>query len=146
MGFEDIRPVLSGLIGAVAAIVIGRWLSRWLPAKINGKGADELVRENGLSVQVGNAVMAAGLIGAVAAYKWADVNSNDWRPLGVAVGLALSTPITVVPLVARLRGRSGQEAVAAYAIKQKMPLMLLYATSAVGLPLLVFSVFRSFNG
>ncbi|HWI19302.1 MAG TPA: hypothetical protein VNT81_16220 [Vicinamibacterales bacterium] len=140
MPFEDIRPIVSGLVGGVLALALGRWLSRWLPDKVNGKGAATLVHDHAVALRAGNIAAGAGLVGALVLYQWGGVADDDWRPLGVAVGLILSAPVTVVPLASWLRRQSAKEAIAAYAIKNRMPFVLLYLTSAAGVPLLVFSL------
>ncbi len=120
-------PLLSGLIGGMAAIwVTTRW-AKFVPAKEGRKDASTLTRENRWRTLGANVAFFGALISGVFLFKSGYVAPNDWRVFGVFFGLAFLAPLAVLYISAALFGRSRvREAVAAYAMNQRMPLVALY--------------------
>jgi hypothetical protein len=140
LDFGDIRPVLSGTLGAIVAILVCAAWSRWLPRRMNGKHADTLQFQHRWAIRFANWTFLAGLGAALWMYRWGGYATNDWRPLGLGAGAALSLPLFVLPLAAWSRGCSAAEAYVAFALNQKTPLWVLYPLLLLGLPLFAFSI------
>jgi hypothetical protein len=63
MSFEEFRPILSGIVAAVCALVLSYALSRWIPRGFNNKSAETLVRENRVPIRVANGLFIVGIAG-----------------------------------------------------------------------------------
>jgi hypothetical protein len=140
MSFDDIRPILSGLIGGVIAIALGCALSRWMPKSFQGKSADQLLRENRFAIKMANILSLIGIFGALALYQWGDFARNDWRPLALGFGFAFSVPFVSLPLSALVTKRHTSEAFVAYALSKKVPVPVLFTLLSLGIPLLFLAV------
>lgn len=133
-------PVLSGLLGgAIATLICAAW-SKWLPKRMNGKHADTLQFQHRWAIRLANLSVIAGLGAALWLYQWGGYATNDWRPMGLGAGAALSSPLLVLPLAAWSRRCSAAEAYVAFALNQKVPLWVLYPLLLLALPLLAFSI------
>lgn len=66
--------------------------------------------------------------------------ANDWRPLGLGFGFALSAPPVVLPLVAWLGHLNVRECLVSYAIPQRPPIPLISALLLPGVPLVAIGV------
>jgi hypothetical protein len=139
MSIDDVRPIISGLVGGALAVALSAALSRRIPKAFRGKSANALLREFRTPIKVANWLCLLGLLSAIVLYRWAEFSSHDWRPLGLGFGLMLSTPLVVLPLSALLTKRAPSEAVVAYCLSQKMPVTLMLVLLVSGIPLLLFS-------
>lgn len=140
MSIDDVRPIISGIVGGMLAICLSALLSRWIPKAFRQKSADFLLREFRIAIKVTNLLSLLGLLSPIILYRWADFSNHDLRPLGLGFGLMLSTPLVVMPLWAILSSRAPSEAVVAYCISQKLPVTLMLMLLIPGVPLLLFSV------
>lgn len=140
MDFAEYRPILSGLIGGlVATIVCAAW-SRWLPSGLNGKTVDELLVQHRAAVRFANAAFLGGICVALYMYGWGGYRSNDWRPIALGAGIALTAPLIILPLFAWSRRNSATEAYLAFALNQRMPVFVLYPLLVVGVALLAVAI------
>lgn len=139
MSFDEVRPIISGIVGGALAVALSAALSRWIPKAFRGKSANELLREFRTPIKVTNWLSTFGLLSAIVLYGWAGFSSHDWHPVGLGFGLMLSTPLVVLPLSAILYKQSPTDAVVAYCISQKMPIALMLMLLMSGIPLLLFS-------
>jgi hypothetical protein len=144
MTFDDIRPIFSGLAGGVFALWLSRRLSRWIPTALNGTSAPVLVSEHRTAIRLANTLSIASFVGAIALYQSGVYRNNDWRPLGLGFGLALTGPLILLPIVAMLRRLSVKECLVAYAIDQRMPIPVICGVLIVGVPLLIISLVNIF--
>ncbi len=140
MSFDDLRPVLSGIAGGAVAVWLGHRLSRWIPASLNGKTQERLLQEHRIAILVANVLAAAGFLGALSLYQWGGFARNDWRPIGLGFGLALTAPLIAVPAVSWIIGRSVSEGLVSYAVSQRMPIAVIYGLLLLGVPLLFVSI------
>ena len=137
MQFEDIRPIVSGLAGGMIAYgLYGLW-SKSLPKQFNGKSASALKSQYRVAIWASNAAMAFGILWALALYQWWGYARNDWRPLGLGFGFALTAPLLLLPLTAVFIGGRPAEAYAAYALSQRTPAKYLYSLLLLGVPVLI---------
>lgn len=139
MSFDDVRPIISGLIGGALAVALSAALSGWIPKVFRGKSANTLLREFRTPIKVTNRLSFLGMLSAIVLYRWAEFSSHDWRPLGLGFGLMLSTPLVVLPLSALISKREPSEAVVAYCLSHKLPVGLMLVLLVSGVPLLIFS-------
>ena len=126
MDFEFFRPVLSGLIGGILAIIFCGALSRWVPRICDDKSATTLIRQNRIAIWVANTLFFGGLVAGIAVYQLGFLPSTDWRGLALGSGGGSLAALAVLPLQAILKGHSPKEAYVAYAIAQKTPIVLVY--------------------
>jgi hypothetical protein len=67
-------------------------------------------------------------------------SSNDWRGFGLGAGFAFTAPLIVLPISAILARCDPREALVAFAISQKTPMLALYLLLIAGAVLFVASV------
>jgi len=111
-----------------------------VPTFCNRKGADTLLRQNRAGIILANLLFFAGLGLAIALYAWDYFPSNDWRGFGLGAGFSFTAPLVVLPLSALVAGRDPREALVAFAISQKTPMVALYTLLVSGAVLFVASV------
>lgn len=140
MSFDDVRPILTGALAALVALAIGRVMAKLLPDTVSGKSAEALLRENRVPIQIAHGMFVAGFVAVIVMYRGLGFADNDWRPLGIGFGFAFSAPLAGVLVAALATGRSAREALAAYSLSQRMPLLLMYAVSAMGVFALTTSI------
>ncbi len=128
------RPMLSGLVGALVAWWLTRLWARWIPDVVGGRSRAQLDAEHGWKVRAVNALMLAGLAAGVASYPLGIASRNDWRGLGVGIFLAVTLPLLLV-LLASARGgaRAFKECAVLFAITQRTPLFILVPLLVLGL-------------
>jgi hypothetical protein len=114
-------------------------VDRWLPRSVDGKDADELLHDNRRLIRVANASILLGIATGLAMYTMIGFSEHDIRPIGLATGIALSGPLTVLRVGSALQGRQFAQVAAAYAIHQKLPLGALYALAGLGTAMLVLT-------
>ena len=136
MELGEYRPILSGLLGGlIAALVCTTW-AQWLPKGLNGKAPSTLLLQHRWAIRLSNGASLAGLCLTLAMYRWGGFASNDWRPVALGAGAALSAPLVVLPLVAIARRCAVAEAYIAFALNQRTPVAVLYPLLLLGIPLL----------
>ena len=106
-----------------------------MPSALDGKSAQVLVEEHRSAIRISNIASLVGLLGTLALYQVAPFAHNDWRPLALGLGFALAAPLLVLPTVALLRHTSVRHCMAAYAISQGMPVVVIFGLLVLGLPL-----------
>ena len=137
MKFENIRPIISGLLGALTAIWLARLWARWIPATVGRKSRIELESAHGWKVRLANILCAAAIIGGVLVYQVGLFDRYDWRGLGLAFGLMAFLPLALF-FFSSLRGgaQNIRECFVFYAISQQSPpavlLCLLVAFTIIG--------------
>jgi uncharacterized protein YacL len=137
MDINELRPIISGIIGGIVAILIGGFIAHRWPQHLYEKTKEVLIRENRSAIWFANISFFIGLIVAIAMYQWMGFEKNDWRPLCLGFGVALTTPALALSLATFLRGREQHQAFIAYALSQGIPLKLLYLLTAAGFPILL---------
>lgn len=137
MSFDNIRPILSGLIGALLAIALSYFLARWVPAIFRGKSAATLAQDYRVAIRLANATFVAGILAALTVHQWLAVPRSDWRPLSIGFGLTLLSPLMTLPIAAFVTHDNAREAFVAYAINQKLPPLVICLICGMGFPLLV---------
>jgi hypothetical protein len=132
MSFNTIRPILSGILGA---IIVG-WLftkwAKWVPATVGGKGREQLLKEHKGTLRVANAFSLSGLCVGLLCY-WSDwLGDHDWRGAGLGAGLTALLPILCMVVANAARGPLAiKECMVPYAIAQKTPIALLFTLMAL---------------
>jgi hypothetical protein len=144
MEYENLRPILSGLLGAVIAIWLGRAWSRWVPLECARKSATSLKKENRTGIIVANGFFLAGLFGAILLYQSGYFERNDWRPLGLGFGIASTAPLLWLCAYALLTGRRVKEIYVAYSISEQTPPFVLYGIMSAGV-ICLFAALASLN-
>jgi len=126
MDLESIRPVFSGLVGGLLAILFCYGLSRWVPQVCNRKSAATLVRENRAGIWLANGIFFGGLLAGIAIYQFGFLPNDDWRGLALGAGAGSLAALGALAVLALVTGHSLKEAYVAYAVSQKTPVVLVY--------------------
>jgi len=128
MDFDAIRPTISGLVGGLIAIWLSYAWARWIPVSCGSKSPKTLKREYGSRVFIANGLCGFGMFAALGFYVFGYFPNNDWRGLGIGVGLMAGLPIAFMFLSTFYRGMiSTKECFVYFAISQKTPPMLLFS-------------------
>ena len=134
MSTEQIRSIGCGPIGGIAAAIIGslifywqvkRWSQR-IPSKFGQKEKNQLLKEYKNTNRIAKVLGLAGLSFAFRYYKgqW---TTDDWRGLGIALGLACFLPVAYVVAANMMHGTERmKEALVAFVIDQKTPPKVLF--------------------
>ena len=137
---DYLRPIVIGLVATIASAALGRAFSRWLPDSAGGKTQAELLHEHRRTIWAANASTLVGLAVGLLMYKLLGFSVHDFRPLGLAAGIALAAPMIVPHLMAVWSGKNSAEAVAAYALDQKLPAAILYGIATFGVVALLVTL------
>jgi hypothetical protein len=136
MEFESTRPIISGFLGGLVAIIFCAALARWVPGICNGKDAETLIRENRIGIWIANLLLFFGVLAGIGIYMFGVLLNDDWRGLALGAGGGSIAALAALPVIALVTGNSPKEAYVAFAISQKTPVSLLY-----GLLVLVVALF-----
>ena len=132
MSLDTIRPIVSGIIGAViAGWLFTKW-ARWVPVKVGAKGRERLLNEHRRTIRVANALAFSGILIGLLCYWSGWLSRNDWRGLGLGAGLMALLPIAYMAVTCAARGPEAiKECLVTYAISQKTPTGLLFGLMAL---------------
>lgn len=132
MSFETIRPILSGIIGAMIAGWLATKWARWIPRTVGAKGRVQLLKEHRTTIRIANVLSFMGIMFALACYYGGWLHNNDWRGAGLGAGLMVFLPLCYIVVVNASRGmESIRECLAAYAISQRMPPIIFFTLVAL---------------
>ncbi len=131
MSFEYYRPVLSGVVGGILAVVVCKLMARWVPRHVGAKGRTELMLEYRPVIWLCNGLHLAGLMGCVASIHSGTFSKTDLHPLLLGLGFGSFATLIVLPLFATMTRRSPREAYVAYSMSQQTPMYLLYGILVV---------------
>jgi hypothetical protein len=126
MEFESVRPVVSGVVGGLLAILFCHALSRWVPQVCNGKSAATLLRQYRVAIWLANGLFFLGLLAGIGVYWLGFFPNDDWRGLALGAGGGSIAALAVIAALTLVTGGSPKEAYVAYAISQKTPVALVY--------------------
>lgn len=140
MDFDAIRPVISGLIGAIiTSWLVSRW-ARTLPQSYRGKTRTGLARQHRAAIRAANGLFLAGLFIGVGLYSYPGFASTDWRPACLGFGLASVMPLFAIAVISRARNKSLKEAYVAFALGQDTPIWATYGILGAGVVAFCFAV------
>ena len=140
MEFESLRPVLSGVVGGIIAIVLCSAWTKWIPRVCNYKRAETLLRQNRVAIWTVNTLFFAGIFFALWLYQAGHLARTDWRGIGLGFGIGCASVFLVLPIFALAGRRDPKEAFVAYAIAQRAPMVVLYSLFVAGVIGLAASV------
>jgi hypothetical protein len=127
VSFDTIRPVLSGIIGAIIAGWLVNKMARWVPAKVGTKGRKRLLQEHKSTIRVANGLALLGIGIGILCYWSGWLSRNDWRGAGLGAGLMSILPVGYMVITNAARGAEAiKECLVSYAIAQKTPVALLF--------------------
>lgn len=145
MDFDVIRPVISGLVGAIiTSWLVSRW-SRTLPRSYRGQTRRELARQHRAAVRAANGLFMAGLLIGVGLYWYPGFASTDWRPACLGFGLASVLPLVAIAVISRARNKGLKEAYVAFALGQDTPIWVTYGILGAGVVAFCFAVSALLN-
>jgi drug/metabolite transporter (DMT)-like permease len=135
MSAEEIRSIgcgpIGGLISAIIASVIFNWqVRRWshrIPSKFGEKGKNLLLEEYKNTNRIAKVFGLAGLSFMFLYYKGQETTGDDWRGIGIALGLMCFLPVAYVVAANVLRGSERvKEALVAFIISERTPPKVLF--------------------
>ena len=137
----SLRPVISGIVGGLFAWWLTTKWSRWIPDRVGAKKVDALISENRWRIRVANTLFFCVIALGIALFNNGYFAPSDWRGFGMIAGIAFVAPLAFLYLSALHLGQIRvQEAFVAYAINQRLPMVVLYALVTIGLIVLCVSV------
>ena len=140
MEFESTRPMISGLLGGLAAILFCAALARWVPRIFNGNNAETLIKQNRIGILIANLLLFLGVLLGIGTYMFGFFSNDDWRGLALGAGGGSIAALSALPLIALVMGHRPKEAYVAFAISQKTPVSLLYGLLVLAVALFVTAV------
>ncbi len=134
MSAEQIRSIGCGPIGAaisavIASLIFSWQVKRWshrIPSKFGGKEKNQLLKEYKSTNRISKVFGLAGISFVFLYYKgqW---TTDDWRGLGIALGLACFLPVAYVVAANMMHGTERvKEALVAFVIDQRTPPKVLF--------------------
>lgn len=134
MDFESIRPFLTGTAGGLFTLWLMKRWARYVPRAYRDKSAKELVAEYRVSLIAANVLFFLTIGLGIYIFKIGLVPRNSWQHAALVAGIAFLAPVAVVvlPVVRKGKDRIG-EAIAAFAIAERMPVPVLAAIIFLGM-------------
>jgi hypothetical protein len=135
MSAEEIRSIGCGPIGAfisaiIASIVFNWQVRHWshqIPSKFNEKGKDQLLKEYKNTNRIAKIFGLAGIYTGFLYYKGQQTTGDDWRGLGIALGLMCFLPVAYVVAANVMNGyEKVKEALVAFVISERTPPKVLF--------------------
>jgi hypothetical protein len=143
MSFETIRPILSGIAGALLAGWLTTKWARWVSVGVGRKGRERLLQEHKVTIRVANVLSFTGFLAALLCYWTGWLSDHDWRGLGLGAGLMAFLPIAFITVVFASRGPEMiKECLVTYAVSQKIPTVWFFTTLAL---LIIGGVISAFS-
>jgi hypothetical protein len=133
MEFDSFRPLVSGLIGGLLTVWLMKRWSAAVPLAFKGKGAEQLVSEYKTGIVAANALFFATIaLGIYLLNVW-HVPRNSWAHGLLVIGLAVVAAAAglLLPTVGKRRAYVA-EAIAAFAIAERTPLVVLAGIGVIG--------------
>src|SRR4030095_5345743 len=90
---DMLRPIVSGLIGAVISGWFLARLSGWGPVASDRKSAETLLTENRTRIYAANTLFFLGIVSAIFIYQKGYFPRNDWRPAALGFGFGCVAPV-----------------------------------------------------
>ncbi|MGI9239470.1 MAG: hypothetical protein ACR2RV_01640 [Verrucomicrobiales bacterium] len=129
---DIIRPIVSGILGAIGVEWLSKKWRHWIPTGCGRKSKSVIMRESAGRVRAASWLALVGIVAGAGMYLSGYLPSSDWRGIGLTIGLAAGLPL--LWLVASSIGggiRKFQECLVALAISQKTPIPILIGLSAL---------------
>ena len=132
MSFNTIRPIFSGILGAIiAGWLFTKW-AKWVPATVGAKGREQLLKEHKATIRTANVLSLSGLCAGLLCYWSGWLGDHDWRGAGLGAGLMALLPILCLVGANVAQGAGAiKECMVTYAIAQKTPTVLLFTVMAL---------------
>ena len=134
MSAEEIRSIGCGPIGAFISALIASMVFNWqvrhwshrIPSKFHEKGKDQLLKEYKNTNRIAKALGLAGIFSGFLYYRGQEF-TDDWRGIGIALGLMCFLPVAYVVAANVMRGTERvKEALVAFVISERTPPKVLF--------------------
>jgi hypothetical protein len=141
MSAEEIRSIGCGPIGAffsaiIASLIFNWQVRRWshrIPSKFHEKGKDQLLKEYKNTNRIAKIFSLTGIYTVFLYYRGQQTTGDDWRGLGIALGLACFLPVAYVVAANVMNGSEKvKEALVAFVISERTPPKVLFTFIGVG--------------
>jgi hypothetical protein len=134
MSAEEIRSIGCGPIGAFISAIIASLYFNWqvrhwshqIPSKFHEKGKDQLLKEYKNTNRIAKVLGLAGIYSGFLYYRGQEF-TDDWRGIGIALGLMCFLPVVYV-VAANIMGGTERmkEALVAFVISERTPPKVLF--------------------
>jgi hypothetical protein len=136
MDFQDLRPILSGVIGGAIAIGVGVWWQRRQPEDLR-RARQAIFENHKIAVYLASFLCFAGIVAGLMLYQYAGFKNTDLAPLGLGFGGGLTAATLTLVILPSITGRSVRQAFIAFAESEQVPPVLIYAILGLGVLLFV---------
>ncbi len=125
MNFDLIRPIISGLIGAIIGKRLAVMWAEWLPHANDETRQKRLLKSQSNVIRSANIGAGIGAVSGLILYFGGVVDAHDWRGFGLMLGVTALLP-TLVIVISNARGGITQirAGLSAYSLSQKTPTAL----------------------
>lgn len=124
----EMRPLLSGIIGAIIAFLLARVLCKSFPDYYSEERLENVRSEYGTLSRFLNFLSAFGFSSGLSLYYLDMLPRNDWRGFGVALGLTATLPLLFLTIIVARRGiNRAFNVLNAFARIQHTPRILIYS-------------------
>jgi hypothetical protein len=129
LDMNDYRPIFSGLVGAILAAILARYICKTTPNILSKKQLEDVKKDYGKRVEVANVFSLLGFGVGMCMYFSGVIPRNDWRGIGVSMGLIAFFPLFYFLFILKIRNVDALIAIIdAFAIIHTTPRFLMYLT------------------
>lgn len=129
---DDLRPIFSGIAGAILALIIAWSICRYSTNNLSNDQLVNVKRIYGKRVAVANLLSLLGFGLGMLLYFIGVIPKNDWRGIGLSMGLIAVFPFFYFLVILRIRKVDGLiEIVDAFAKIHTTPRFLMYLTITI---------------
>lgn len=136
-----VRPVLSGIAGAIIAWWLAVNWSRWIPTQVGTKDERALIAENRWRILVANLMSFGVIVIGILVISNGTVEPTNWAAGGLVFGLVFVAPVAFLYVsTVHLGSERVQQVFVAFAINQRTPMVVLYGLVVLAFVALCVSV------
>jgi nitrate reductase gamma subunit len=145
MEFDSIRPILSGVVGGIIAMVVGAWWKRSQPSEVRWARQAMLQAYKG-TVYLASFFVFAGIIAALLLYVYGDFEKSDLVPGALGFGGGCCAAILTLVVFPLASGRNIRHAFIAFTQSEQAPASLVYAILGSGVVMFVWALVSYMGG
>ncbi|MFN5639902.1 MAG: hypothetical protein ACK5VX_12185 [Akkermansiaceae bacterium] len=129
LDMNDYRPIFSGLVGTILAAILAWYICKNTPSLLSNNQLEDVKKNYGKRVDVANFLSLLGFGVGMCLYFTSVIPRNDWRGIGVSMGLIVVFPLIYFLFILKIRNVDGLIAIIdAFAKIHTTPRFLMYLT------------------
>ena len=143
---DNINPTITGIFGTILSLLLAWGVRKYLPSRIPNDRVEHICKVYEKRISVANLSSVFGFILGIMLYFFGIVPRNDWRGLGVGMGLISILPLSYFLFILKIRTIDGLiEIIDAFGIIHKTPRFLMYALFSSFLIIGLITVYTFIN-